>query len=226
MPRTIRALSRVLGISITMASLATSAVAAEQRVLEKGDRLPELTFTDILGTKAGAVDYPEHIQIVSFATQESSEELMGWMSGLTKQVSSAYPNASLVYFSFANLTEVPAFLRPIARPILENMIGSEIEPLRKRFVAKPTTDGLPAPKPPEFHLVPDWDGSFLEKFGYEELEGYHCYVAYKGKILGHFTADTANKDEAFLGVFTKLHKDIESAKAVASPLPSKAPTDS
>ena len=215
----------VLGISLASTMLALPAVASKQ-VLDKGDRLPELTFTDILGVDSGAKQYPDHIQIVSFATQKSSEHLMEWMSGLTKRVSATYPKAALVYFSFADLTEVPAFFRPIARPILENMIGSEIEPLRQRFVAEPSSQGLPAPRPPEFHLVPDWDGSYLEKFGYEELEGYHCYVAYKGKILGHFMPDTPNKDEDFIGLFAKLQKDIESANAVASPLPAKTPTDS
>jgi hypothetical protein len=192
---------------------------------KSGELAPVLVFTDILGVESGSVAYPEHIQIVSFATQETSEHLMAWMSGLTKKIATSYPNLSLVYFSFADLAEVPAFLRPIARPILESMIGSEIEPMQQRFKAKAAAPGLPAPKAPEFHLIADWDGSFLEQFGYGVLQGYHCWVIHKGRVMGHFTPKTPNKDEAFVALFGELQAGREDERKVASPRPSSEPTD-
>ncbi len=215
----------IIGISLACLSLALPA-SAKPSVTEQGERLPELSFTDILGAESGTGNYPDHIQIVSFSTKDSSEELMAWMSRMTKQVSAKYPSTALVKFSFADLTEVPGFLRPIARPILKNLIGSKIEPMQDRFTIEPAGDGLTAAKPPEFHLIPDWDGSFLRKFGHTELRDYHLYVAYKGIIFGHFTPDTPNKNEAFLGVFETIQDGIETAKAVASPSPGQLPTDS
>jgi len=222
---------RFFGLSCLLVFLGAASAASAGEVPtspgpKNGQVAPVLVFTDILGVESGSVAYPEHIQIVSFATQDTSEDLMGWMSGLTKKIAKSYPNMSLVYFSFADLTEVPALLRPIARPILENMIGSEIEPMRQRFKAKPAAAGLPAPKAPEFHLIPDWDGAFLEQFGYQTLEGYHCWVIHKGRVKGHFTAATPNKDEAFVALFGELQSGGETERKAAVPLKLAEPTGS
>ena len=51
-----------------------------------------------------------------------------------------------------------------------------------------------------FYLVPDWDGRYLNAFGLQSADQYHCIIVHGDKVIANLSEDTPRIEEAFIEV--------------------------
>lgn len=176
----------------------TSGLAAPLAI---GDNTPSLTFKDINKVQASTADYQGRIRVFSFADKNSSERLMAWMNDAGLQVMQKFPDISLAYINFADVTAVPSMFKGIVESILRKINNNSQEKLDKAY----REAGISLDKTKiSFHLTPDWDGSYLRQFGLENAEKYYVWVEANGKIVAALPEGTPNIIQVYIQVFEKI----------------------
>ena len=83
-----------------------------------GDQVPDLTFTDVYGQKAGSGDYQDWAVVYTVANRESNKKLTAWLLDAGEEVVRAHPEIRLAFINFADVKNVPRLFRGLVKPYL------------------------------------------------------------------------------------------------------------
>jgi hypothetical protein len=209
-----RSLFVLVMLGLTLACHA--AFADERTPLQKGDPAPEISFVDITGKASETGAYRSWVQVLSFADRESSEVMKEWMRPAQIAATSAHPELSVVYMTFADLASIPRLFRRVVRPMLEKTFENSNEDLAEAY----REIGIePDPDKVEFIFAPDWDGAHLETFGLEDAKSYHCWIVSNGRVVEVLDASTPDHEARYKAAFDAI------AASASAGIPPQAPTD-
>lgn len=198
--------TRILPITIAClcACLFPPALADEPiSRLGVGDPAPRLSFVDIEGRTGQTQDYFDRIVVYSFADRKSSERLTAWMRRAGVEVLKAHPELRMAYVNFADVQAVPRAFRAVVAPILRHIDRSSQKDLAEAYEAEQIKLD---PNRIAFHMIPDWDGAFLTRFGLEHAKEYHCWIAAGGRIVAAFDESTPDIHNRYVRAIEGVRK--------------------
>ena len=161
--------------------------------LSVGDHIPDVVFKDLTGNTSSIAKLGNKIQVVSFANRESGLKLRGWLRSAGLQVARDFPELDVVHLGFADVSRIPKLLRKAIKPLLRTIHDVSRTELESAYG---TSDVL--------YLTPDWDGRYLEQFGFKDAEYYTCWIVQDGVIVEEFNQNTPESAKRFLSLFGKL----------------------
>jgi len=188
--------------SVLLVSVAAAVCAgAGAHALEVGQEAPRLQFEDIQGRKAATGDYPGWTVVYTFADRGSNASLTEWIYEAGKEIARRDPGRKIAYINFADVHAVPKFVRVVVNPMLRRIDDKT----RRETEASYRQGGMENISGRfAFHLVPDWDGTYLEAFGIPDAADYRIWIVDRGRVVA--ALDEAQKDveNRFLDAFDRL----------------------
>jgi hypothetical protein len=177
------------------------ALALMAAPLAPNDQVPQIEFKDIEGVKGSSADFSDWIIVYSVADRESSDPLMEWREKVGLAVTRRYPGLKIANLNFADLTAVPSFMRHVVNPILRSINNRATEKMKKLYADKkiPLSDDTA-----RFHLIPDYDGKYLEAMGVKDAEKFRCWLVKDGVVVATFTQGDPDLDAAYLKAFASF----------------------
>ncbi len=178
--------------------------------LAVGNKVADIEFKDINKQHGNTAQYKNRIRVYTFAGRESSDRLMAWMNNANLDLYKKYPNIEIAYINFADVSSVPRLFRRIVEPILRKINKNADAKMKKMY----SEAGINVdPQKTKFHLIPDWDGLYLEKFGISSADNYYCWIENKGVVVAALHEPTAQIASKYLAIFDKLQAPLPATKA-------------
>jgi hypothetical protein len=196
-----------LGLSLLLAELLlNSSMASSSVALQEQQLIPKIKLEDVNGTQHSTYGYSNRIQIYSFADHNSADRLKEWMLKVQSTILDQYPHLSIVYFSFADLSLVPPLLKSTASMAMQYMNNRSVEQMQDFYQTKGITLN---PQQTSFVLVPDWSGAYLQYFGIDHAEQFHCIIAYNHKVEANLSESSAGLSQTFLSTISRIADELE-----------------
>ena len=202
----------LLCVCICALVMGVTADVQASTVLEVGAPLPSLEFEDIHGVEASSGHYDARIQVITFADRESSDQLMAWMLKAAPEVMVRHPSLKVAYLGFADLQSVPSLFEHIVYPALKLVNARSEESMENAY----RDHGITLrPESIAYHLTPDWEGQYLEKFGLQDASSFHCFVVQDGTIVAHFDNQEPNVGQRYIALMDRLMRPKQASKPTA-----------
>lgn len=172
--------------------------ASQTHPLTVGDPVSGFRFEDIQGQQAATQDYPGWTIIYTFADRKSNKILMEWIVGAGETVAKNHPDRKMAYINFADTKSVPRIFRSIAESMLKNIHVKTLHRIRESYRRAGITDSS---ERLAFHVVPDWNGTFLESFGIQDASTYWIWMVEDGQVLTALSGADPNVKQKFIRSF-------------------------
>ena len=163
--------------------------ASQTSPLEVGDTIKGFRFNDIQGKKASTGDYPGWTVIYTFADRKNNKDLMAWMTDAGETVAQKNPKRRIVYINFADTKTVPRLFRYVAKSMLKNIDEKTVARIRESYQRAGIID---ISEKLAFHVVPDWNGTYLETFGLSDASTYRIWIVLEERV--HAVLDGSDPD--------------------------------
>ncbi len=214
-PRT-NGLSWIL-VAMMMASFGASSHAHARKPLQTGQSFPHFAFTDVDGKKANTQDFTKRIMIISVAGRNSSDRFMKWMRVAGLDALRKRPHLKFAYISIADVTSVPRLFKGVAQRAVRYINRSsnrELLQFYKENRLVPRNGAIVS------HLIPDWDGQLMAKFGIKNADKYQCWIVVDGRVVAALPEGTDRIVQRYLETVFKAdpaRKALQPASVAPKP---------
>lgn len=185
-----------LGVSLIFAMGA----AARERP-SVGASISNITFTDVEGHEASLDQYFDRVIVLSFSDRTSSVRLQEWMEPANLTLFKHQPNLRMAYVSIADVTSVPSLFHGIVRRVIKSVSQSAHKKLAQTYRDHNLQLGQAQRV---LHVVPDWRGDHLARFGLDDAEKYTLWIIHKGVVVAVFNEDHPDLKARYVSAIRKI----------------------
>ena len=182
-------------------SLVNSSLILARTSLQVGESVPNITFTDIDGNQANLEQYFDRIIILSVAGRTSSTRLQKWMDPANLNLFKVQPDLRIAYVSIADVSGVPNLFRGV----VSRMIKSISQSAHKKLAQTYQNHNITVSQGQRIlHLIPDWRGDYLSRFGLSDGDKYAFWIIHKGVVVAAFTEGAPDLKTRYVNVIKRL----------------------
>ena len=186
-----------------MFSLLSRPAAATLNPLGVGDVAPEFAFKTIEGKQGHVRDFRGWVVVYTAADRDTYEPLMNWQRRAGPAVASAHPDLKVVYINVANVSVVPSMMKGVVEPILKHLAEGAMADLRTAY----SKEGLNLSEDRfQAHLIADWSGEVMQKFGLAKASPFRSWVATDRRIVGSFEPTEGGMERRFMSLFDEISR--------------------
>lgn len=173
---------------------------AREGVVTAGSKVPNLSFTNLLGSTVNTADYTKtHLILVAVASRFNFQKMTQWMSPAMEELWAKHRGLKMLSVSVADLRPVPAAMRGMVTKAMKKVDKKNSKALlghlsqAGRFSAAAN------------EVCVDWSGDTLRTMGAEDANWtYRVSLVANGVVEASFQSSTNNVKAKFVAAMDRI----------------------
>ena len=184
----------------------------EAAPLSVGAKLSHFSFESLDEQVRHTRAIRDKVWVVSVSDKDSSERLQSWLSEANIALLKRRLGLKVAYLNIADVTIVPGILKGFVRGLMRDASEESREKMRARLQRASIPEGTLFRWA---HLIPDWEGEHLRRFGVENGERFHCWIIYQGRVVASLPEGDSKITLRYLGAMEKLKAQLRQSGALS-----------